>query len=39
MAVSRVLTFGQWGYPIQGLGSSEAEEKKPSWMLSRGEET
>ena len=31
MAVSSVQTFGQMGYPIQGLGSyGGAEEKKPS---------
>ena len=36
MAVTGVLTLasGQWGYPIQGLGSyGGAEEKKPSFML------
>ena len=28
-----VLTSGQWGYPIQGLGSyGGEEEKKPSFM-------
>ena len=28
---SSILTFGQWEYPIQGLGSyGRAEEKKPS---------
>ena len=33
MAVSSILTFGQWGYPIQGLGSyGEAEEKESSCM-------
>ena len=33
MAVTGVLTSGQWGYPIQGLGSyGGAEEKKPSFM-------
>ena len=33
MAMSSVLTFGQWGYPIQGLGSyGGAEEEKPSSM-------
>ena len=34
MAMSGVLTVGQWGYPIQGLGSHcGAEEKKPSSMF------
>ena len=34
MAVTSVLTSGQWGYPIQGLGSYDgAEEEKPSFML------
>ena len=32
MAVTSVLTSGQWGYPIQGLGSY-AEEEKSSFML------
>ena len=33
MAVTGVLTSGQWGYPIQGLGSyGGAEEKKSSFM-------
>ena len=33
MAMTSVLTSGQWGYPIQGLGSyGGAEEKKPSFM-------
>ena len=31
MSTSSVPAFGQWGYPIQGLGSyGGAEEKKPS---------
>ena len=34
MAMSSVLDFGQWGYPIQDLGSyGRAEEKKSSSML------
>ena len=34
MAVSSVLNFGQWGYPIQSLGSyGRAEEKIPRIML------
>ena len=34
MMVSSVLTSGQWGYPIQGLGSyGRATEKKHSCML------
>ena len=33
MAMTSVLTSGQWGYAIQGLGSyGGAEEKKPSCM-------
>ena len=33
MAMTSVLTSGQWGYPIQGLGCyGGAEEKKPSFM-------
>ena len=33
MAMTSVQTSGQWGYPIQGLGSyGGAEEKKPSSM-------
>ena len=33
MAVTGVLTSGQWGYPIQGLGCyGGAEEKKPGYM-------
>ena len=37
MVVTGVVTSGQWGYPIQGLGSyGGAEEKKPSfnWFTS-----
>ena len=31
--MTSVLTSGQWGYPIQGIGSyGGAEEKKPSFM-------